>query len=311
MSATASSISKSEKKRHPKEKKNAKNAGLKKIKTAKNKQKSFLPNKKVLVKTVDSTEAVMQMKSSLVTDELQRKNNEDERTIYIKFKENLPSTVEEIKELHPDITFVRNPLLAKKKHTEGIHYAFLEFETAEICKNAMTKLTSTQFKGQDVFVDFVGVNSKNIKQNSTDTKDLNPKRLFVCGLAPGMTKSHLKEMFPKAAHADVPKKSKNFGFVQFSNAIDAKDAFDAAQDLSIARHKITVFFAKTSSNKEEVKLKKAEKRKDRKGKGSLKKDDSMLKNKLGVVKKGGSVVKKNINKKIKIKNAKAQATKHE
>jgi len=290
------------KKVHNKPEKMPTNAVSKKSKTIVKKQKPVTPNKEAIVKSEAD------LSSTLASNEQQRKNTEDEKTIYIKFKEILPSTVEEIKELHPDIKFVRNPQLKKKKPTEGIRYAFLEFETVEVCKNALTQLTTAQFKGQEVFVDFVGENSKNIKPDCSDSKEINPKRLFICGLAPGITKSNLKEMFPKAAHADMPNKSKNFGFVQFSNADDAKDAFDAAQDLSIANHKITVLFAKTSANKGEVKQKKEEKRKARK-QGRQFKDASMAKQELGVAKKGGSVTKKNINKKIKINKAKDQTPK--
>merc|ERR1712168_1135945 len=59
--------------------------------------------------------------------------------------------------------------------------------------------------------------------------------------------------FPKAAHADIPQKSKkkgsSYGFVQFSTPADAKAAFDAAQDLTINNHKITVLFAKGEKEK--------------------------------------------------------------
>merc|ERR1711970_1251337 len=112
---------------------------------------------------------------------------------------------------------------------------------------------TTQYKGKEVYVDFVGENSTNKKKSAKAKGGLNPTRLFVCGLAKGIDKRNLKEMFPKAAHADIPQKSKkkgsSYGFVQFSTPADAKAAFDAAQDLTINNHKITVLFAKGEKEK--------------------------------------------------------------
>merc|ERR1711892_1545716 len=75
-------------------------------------------------------------------------------------------------------------------------------------------------------------------------------------------------MFPKAANADIPQKSRkkgtSFGFVQFSTPADAKAAFDAAQNLEVNGHRITVLFAKMTETKPEVQKKKAEKRKAKK-----------------------------------------------
>merc|ERR1711892_679823 len=107
------------------------------------------------------------------------------------------------------------------------------------------------------------------------TAQLNPTRLFVCGLADGVNKTNLQEMFPKAGSACIPQKSKkkgtSYGFVQFSTPADAKAAFDAAQDLTIANHKITVLFAKMTETKPQVLKKKAEKRKAKTEEKKLKK----------------------------------------
>merc|ERR1712013_689647 len=148
---------------------------------------------------------------------------------------------------HSDIKFVRTPRMAGKEN-DGISYAFIEFGGSEECKAAKNKLSTSQFKGNELYVDFVGENSTSKKKNAKVKGGLNPTRLFVCGLAKGIDKRNLKEMFPKAAHADIPQKSKkkgsSYGFVQFSTPADAKAAFDAAQDLTINNHKITVLFAK-------------------------------------------------------------------
>merc|ERR1719341_1092473 len=212
-------------------------------------------------------------RGDVMKDEAARKTEQDNRTLYIRFSNKLPKTAEEIQELHSDIKFVRTP---RKGHKEkGINYAFIEFGDAEECKSAKNKLATTQFKGNELVVDFVGENSKNKKKGAKEKSQLNPTRLFVCGLAPGVNKENLKEMFPKSSNADIPQRSKkkgtSYGFVQFSTPADAKAAFDAAQDLTIANHKITVLFAKMTDTKPEVQKKKAEKRKAKVEEKKLKK----------------------------------------
>merc|ERR1719233_2093498 len=187
-------------------------------------------------------------------DEAARKTALDARTLYIRFSEAFPKTADDIKELHSDIKFVRTPRMAAAgKEKDGINYAFVEFGDPEECKAAKNKLATTQYKGKEVYVDFVGENSTAKKKSAKVKGGLNPSRLFVCGLAKGIDKRNLKEMFPKAAHADIPQRSKkkgsSYGFVQFSTPADAKAAFDAAQDLTINNHKITVLFAKGTKEK--------------------------------------------------------------
>merc|ERR1712192_348184 len=206
----------------------------------------------------------------LAKDEVNRKKEQDSRTLYIRFgdKDSLPTSEDDIKALHSDIKFVRTPRKAVKS-TNDIRYAFLEFGSADECKAARGRLATTQYKGKELIVDFVGEASKNKAQGKGKTEDkapsrLNSTRLFICGLAPGVSKTNLKEMFPKASHADIPanskKKGTSYGFVQFSSPGDAKAAFDAAKGLSIGGHKITVLFAKITDKKPEVVQKKKEKR---------------------------------------------------
>merc|ERR1719376_1274968 len=183
--------------------------------------------------------------------------------------------------LHSDIKFVRTPRKAVKS-TNDIRYAFLEFGSADECKAARGRLATTQYKGKELIVDFVGEASKNKAQGKGKTEDkaprrLNPTRLFICGLAPGVSKTNLKEMFPKASHADIPanskKKGTSYGFVQFSSPGDAKAAFDAAKGLSIGGHKITVLFAKITDKKPEVVQKKKEKRDKKNAEKKLEKEE--------------------------------------
>ena len=78
---------------------------------------------------------------------------------------------DEIKALHSDIKFVRTPRKAVKS-TNDIRfritfflsrilkvcrrYAFVEFGSAEECKAARGRLATTQYKGKELIVDFVG-----------------------------------------------------------------------------------------------------------------------------------------------------------
>jgi len=170
--------------------------------------------------------------------------------------------------LHSDIKFVRTPRTAGKKNkvdaSQSFTYAFIEFSTEEETNKAKNKLATSRFKGSELYVDFVGKKSKSAKKEVKGER-LNPTRLFICGLAPGVTKGALKEMFPKCCGADIPsnsaKKGTPFGFVQFSNPGDAKSAFDAAKDLDIAGHKISVFYAKISEDKDKILAQKDKKRK--------------------------------------------------
>merc|ERR1719352_1055246 len=172
----------------------------------------------------------------------------------------------------------------------------MEFGDTEECKAAKNKLATTQFKGTELYVDFVGENSKAKKKTAKPTCQLNPTRLFVCGLAQGVNKSNLQEMFPKAGSACIPQRSKkkgtSYGFVQFSTPADAKAAFDAAQDLTIANHKITVLFAKMTDTKPEVQKKKAEKRKAKTEEKKLKKAKTEVQKKKAEKRKAKTEEKK-------------------
>jgi len=238
--------------------------------------------KKKLSKEADKAARMAIGSGDLAKDEVKRKKEQDSRTLYIRFgdKESLPTSAEEIKALHSDIKFVRTPRKAVKS-TNDIRYAFLEFGSAEECKAARGRLATTQYKGKELIVDFVGEASKN-KSQKGKVEDkapsrLNPTRLFICGLAPGVSKTNLKEMFPKASHADIPanskKKGTSYGFVQFSSPGDAKAAFDAAKGLSIGGHKITVLFAKITDKKPEVVQKKKEKREKKNAEKKLEKEE--------------------------------------
>merc|ERR1711915_375947 len=234
---------------------------------SKKKLKNQMKPKKKSVQAADKNVRKQIASGELVKDELTRLTQRDLRSLYIRFsKNNLPNKPDEIKNLHPDIKFVRTPRL-DPKGVRGIHYAFVEFGSESECKSAKNKLSTTQYEGSELFVDFVGAASRSKKQRDMkDKSQFNPTRLFISGLAKGVTKSNLKAMFPKCSSADLPatakKKGAAYGFIQFSSPSDAKAAFDAAQNLEVNGHPITVLFAKRTSQKDEVvQKKKAEKRK--------------------------------------------------
>jgi len=188
------------------------------------------PPKKKASQAADKQAREALATGDLSKDEGTRKKEQDSRTLYLRFdKSSTPTSAEEIKALHSDIKFVRTPRMAVKGDN-AVRYAFVEFGSSEECKAAHKKLATTQFAGKEVVVDFVGENSKNQRgkgeKGEKESCRLNPTRLFICGLAPGVTKTNLKEMFPKAGHADIPARSKkkgtSYGFVQFSSPGDAK-----------------------------------------------------------------------------------------
>merc|ERR1719471_2731041 len=231
------------------------------------KQKSRALKKKS-VQVADKIVRTKIANGELAKDEMQRNTQRDARTLYIRFsKDNAPSSPDVVKKLHSDIKFVRTPRLNVKKGSKtSINYAFVEFANESECEAAKKRLATTQFQGTEIFVDFVGEKSRTKKsRDSKDTFQFNPTRLFISNLAKGVTKTNLKEMFPKCSHADIPqaarKKGTGYGFIQFSSPSDAKAAFDAAQNLEVAGHPITVLFAKRSAEKRDVVNKKAEKRK--------------------------------------------------
>jgi len=238
--------------------------------------KALPPKKEGLKKAVKEARAAL-ASGDVLTDVTERKKQQDARTLYLRFSDNLPNSADEIKEIHSDIKFVRMPRKANKKG-EGVSYAFVEFGDPEECKTAKNKISTSQFKGKEIFVDFVGEMSKNKNKSEKAKVELNPFRLFVCGLTPAVSQENLKEMFPKAARAEIPqtsrKKGKTFGFVQFSNTADAKAAFDAAQNLKINEHPITVLFAKKTPKTEAQIAKQKSKAEKRKAKESDKDKDS-------------------------------------
>ena len=143
------------------------------------------------------------------------------------------------------VTFsTSNFKILKGPNTHICRYAFVEFENSDECKAARGKLATTQFKGKELIVDFVGEvkiffflellgpfptmhhpgeqeqvtegqiwgqGAQQIKPDQVDflqsaqehalqleiSPNILSNRLFICGLAPGVSKTNLKEMFPK------------------------------------------------------------------------------------------------------------------
>merc|ERR1719186_2264255 len=226
------------------------------------------PKSKKIIKANNTSRLALAMGEVAKTSEVIKKQR-DARTLYLRFQNKLPSTDSEVKELHSDIKFVRVP--RKVKNGDTFSYCFLEFGTEQECTKAKNKLANTKLNGEELYVDFVGDKSKtkgSVKKEPVDPTSkgaINPYRLLVSGLAPGVKAVDLKSMFPKASKAEIPqssvKKGSSYGFVQFSEPAHAKAAFDDAQNLNIDGHHITVLYAKRSEGLEELREKRKNKRK--------------------------------------------------
>jgi len=194
------------------------------------------------------------------TDEQARKHAMDLRTLYVRFKKDMPIGEEQVRKRldnHPDIKFVRIPRQDQKQ----TRYAFVEFGSEAECEAAKDTLTKGTNAKDDCYIDFVGVKSKaGAKGQKKKNRAINPNRLFIGGLVEGLDASKLKLLFPKCVDAQIggkggrKKSVKSFGFVQFDNPADAKAAFDASQKLTITGkngsdvHHITVVYAKVSKS---------------------------------------------------------------
>jgi RNA recognition motif-containing protein len=117
---------------------------------------------------------------------------------------------------------VRTPRQGKKKVAQKIKYCYLEFVSEAECEKAKEELSKS---GDRFFVDFVGEKSRNLRHTSKEggkPRPINPMRLFVNGLPKSITAAKLKLLFPKSVNTQVKTKGSVVGFVQFSNAGDAK-----------------------------------------------------------------------------------------
>eukprot|EP00094_Tigriopus_californicus_P001109 TCALIF_01073-PA protein Name:"Similar to NCL Nucleolin (Gallus gallus)" AED:0.00 eAED:0.00 QI:202/1/0.5/1/1/1/2/0/355 len=193
----------------------------------------------------------------IAQDELKRKADRDARTLYVAFKaDKLPTTIEEIEKLHPDIKLVRI-LRQSKKANSTIRYCFMEFASEKVCEKAKTVLSLKEYNGGRLAVDFVGAKSKIQRGPKSAMRPVNPTKLFVSGLAKGLTEDKLRELFPKASRTIIParsvRKGSTFGFAQFNNPAEAKEAFNASQNLEFDGHHLTVLFARMDKAKKSEK----------------------------------------------------------
>merc|ERR1712200_236332 len=181
----------------------------------------------------------------IVDDAMLAENNarlaaKDLRTLYVKFtSDTLPTDIKQVKALHSDIRNVKTPSVKDGQFT----FAFIEFCNEEVCVAAKEDLSVQRFNDSKLIVDFVGAKTSSQVERKMSQLKVNPTRLTVMGLLPGATKATLKLMFPKAisAHVNSSKGSPD-GVLQFSSSQDAKAAFDAAKNIDIGGHKLTVLY---------------------------------------------------------------------
>jgi len=198
----------------------------------------------------------------IASDEQERKLSCDLRTLFVRFKAEVPNNEGEVRaqlDNHPDIKFVRIP----RQNQKSIRHAFVEFGSEAECEKAKELLTAGPKAKDSLYVDFVGVKSKAggkppQERGKRGKQPINPCRLFIKGLVDGLTEDKLKQLFPKSLHTTIPKSSaqkggSKYAFVQFENPGDAKAAFDASQKLTISggaggggAHHLTVLYATQS-----------------------------------------------------------------
>jgi len=197
----------------------------------------------------------------------------DGQTLFVRFRKQFPCSEDEVRNLHPSILTVKVPRRGKKG--DLVKNCLLRFETKEIAKQAKTSIVDAKFKGENVFVTVVKA------KKESKVEKLNPCKLLVSGLTPGVTNVALKSMFPKASYAEISnrsrKKGSKYGFVSFDNPKDARATFDAAQNLDVEGHKITVLYAKDKGASEEyLKKRKANEEKMAKSKKAKMGDEEKL-----------------------------------
>ena len=212
--------------------------------------------------------------SSEVRDvQMDRRKDQNVRTLYVRFEtEQLPSSEEEIRAIHPDIHQIRI-LRQARKAKNLIRYCFIEFKDESTCEIAKRALAQKAFRGGQLYVDFMGEKSKR-GGNKYSRMSINPTRLIISGMDSGITQMKLKKLFPKAKETFIParsqRKGNTFAFAQFANPADAKEAFDKSKSMSIDGNQITVLFAKMNQKPkpegQEAFSKKASPKKSKQGK---------------------------------------------
>jgi len=199
----------------------------------------------------------------IASDEKERRLASDLRTLYVRFKAEVPSDEGQVRQRldnHPEIKFIRIP----RQNQKNIRYVFVEFGSEAQCEKAKELLTTGPKAKDGLYIDYVGVKSKQggkpaaaAEKGKRGKRPINPTRLFIKGLVEGLTEEKLKQLFPKAIQTSIPKmavrKGSKFGYVQFENPADAKAAFDASQKLTISAqgsgtegHHMTVTYAQQS-----------------------------------------------------------------
>jgi len=176
-----------------------------------------------------------------VAENKERLAAKDLRTLFVKFTSpTLLTDIDQVKALHSGIRNVKTPRL---KGDGQFSFAYIEFSNEEECVAAKEELVVKKFNDCELIVDFVGAKASTQVNKKLSEMKINPTRLSVMGLLPGATKATLKLLFPKAVSANIYlSKDSPDGVLQFSNTEDAKAAFDAAKNMDIEGHKLTVIY---------------------------------------------------------------------
>ncbi|KAK6028496.1 hypothetical protein OSTOST_05454 [Ostertagia ostertagi] len=201
--------------------------------------------------------------STIVDEENKRRQERDERSLFIKgFPKN--TKTKELEELHADIETVR--------HRRGSSFAWIVFRNEAACEKAHGTLSKAKVGGRNVIVDFCGsksskspatpkakvggrnvivdfCGSKSSKSPATpkESVPLNPLELYINGLPANVTKEDIRNVFRAAVSINIPKGRPHDlrrAFILFSTEEDAKLAFDKSKGLKLAGRSVEVFFAR-------------------------------------------------------------------
>ncbi|PIO67486.1 hypothetical protein TELCIR_10763 [Teladorsagia circumcincta] len=176
--------------------------------------------------------------SIIVDEENKRRQERDERSLFIKgFPKN--TKTKELEELHADIETVR--------HRRGSSFAWIVFRNEAACTKAHGTLSKAKVGGKNVIVDFCGSKSSKAPATPKELMPVNPLELYINGLPANVTKEDIRNVFRAAVSINIPKGRPHDlrrAFILFSTEEDAKLAFDKSKGLKLAGRSVEVFFAR-------------------------------------------------------------------
>ncbi|KAK6055990.1 hypothetical protein COOONC_06503, partial [Cooperia oncophora] len=207
--------------------------------------KQQTPQQGVKRKAVDNDQPTKHIKldeSIIVDEENKRRQERDERSLFIKgFPKN--TKTKELEQLHADIETVR--------HRRGSSFAWIVFRNEAACTKAHGMLSKAKLGGRSLIVDFCGSRSSKAPANPKETMPVNPLELYINGLPGNVTKEDIRNVFRAAVSIHIPNSKPHDlrrAFLLFSSEEDAKVAFDKGKGLKLGGRSVDVFYARLRKN---------------------------------------------------------------